>query len=214
MLLNFIRGGISPFEFIIFVVAVLMAITVHEFAHALRAHQAGDPTPGSQGRLTLNPLAHYDPIGTTLILAMGLGWGRAVLTQPATFRHPRRDSLMISLWGPLSNILLAVGTLLIFRFVPALKEWGPWTPLVGEIVQWNLVLAFFNLIPLPPLDGSKVLSNLLPIKQAANYERFVGQYGFLVLLLLVFAGSDLIDKWIGYPTVLIIRTVMWGAPNF
>jgi Zn-dependent protease len=214
MLLEFIQGRVAPFEFLIFVIAILLAITVHEFAHAFRAHQAGDPTPGKQGRLTLNPLAHYDPVGTTLLLALGLGWGRAVLTQPNYYRHPRRDGLMISFWGPLSNILLAVGTLLVFRFVPVLKEWGPWRPLVAEIVQWNLLLAFFNLIPLPPLDGSKVLSNLLPIKQAVVYDRFISQYGFLVLMLLLFGGRSFLATWIGVPTDLVIRAVMWGAPTY
>lgn len=217
MLMEFIRGQATPFSFLIFVISALIAITIHEFAHAVRAHQAGDPTPGRQGRLTLNPLAHYDPIGTTMILIMGMGWGRAVMTRPETHRHPRRDGLMISLWGPLSNILLGITVLLIYRFVPI--HWGPWegTPetrgLAEMLIYWNLFLAFFNLIPITPLDGSKVLSFLLPVKQAVPYERFMAQYGMLLLLLLVFSGAPIIDKWVGLPTQLIINTVLYWHPT-
>jgi Zn-dependent protease len=208
MLLEFIKGDASFFDLLIFVISVLLAITVHEFAHAVRAHQAGDPTPGRQGRLTLNPIAHYDPIGTTMILAVGLGWGKAVMTQPASFRHPRRDALMVSLWGPLSNILLAIATLLLMRFATPLYQWGPWDELSKSIVIWNLFLAFFNLIPLPPLDGSHVMSQLLPMKQAVQYDRFVGQWGFLILLLLCFSGAGFIDQWVAIPTRLLVHAVM------
>jgi Zn-dependent protease len=207
MLLDFIRGDVTTFQFICFVIAIISAVTVHEFAHAVRANQAGDPTPGKQGRLTLNPAAHYDPVGTTMMLLLGLGWGRAVQVQPAYFKHPRRDDLMISLWGPLSNILLAVGTLLLLRFVPILDRWGPWPDFAFAVVQWNLVLAFFNLIPLPPLDGSKVLSHLLPVKQASRFDRFMGQWGFMLLLLLCISGAGLIDQWISVPSAFIIRHV-------
>ncbi|MBW3622560.1 MAG: site-2 protease family protein [Armatimonadetes bacterium] len=208
MLFRLIDGNATMFDFIAFVVAILVAITIHEFAHAIRAHQAGDPLPKAQGRLTLNPAAHYDPIGTTMILIFGLGWGKPVMTRPETHRHPRRDGLMISFWGPLSNILLAIGILLLLRFVPALYQWGPWEPLAWAIVGLNLMLAFFNLIPVTPLDGSKVLSNLLPIKQAVVYDRFMGQYGFLILLLLMFAGQRFISTWVAIPSGLIVRAVM------
>lgn len=211
MLFRLIDGNIGFFEFLIFVIAIMVAITIHEFAHAFRAHQAGDPLPGHQGRLTLNPAAHYDPIGTTMILFFGLGWGKPVMTRPETHKNPRRDGLMIAFWGPLSNILLAVGVLLIFRFIPALHQWGPWPFLANELVTLNLMLAFFNLIPLPPLDGSKVLSNLLPIKQAIEYDRFIGQWGLLLLLLLMLGGRSVVSTWVSIPSNLIVQAVLIGA---
>jgi Zn-dependent protease len=211
MLFELIDGRATFFEFLCFVVAMIMAITIHEFAHAFRAHQAGDPLPGQQGRLTLNPASHYDPIGTTMILIFGRGWGRAVWTRPETHRNPRRDGLMIALWGPLSNVLLAVGFLLLVRFVPALYQWGPWETLSSRIILLNLMLAFFNMIPIPPLDGSKVLSNLLPIKQAIGYDRFMGQYGMLLLLLLMLGGRDFIHLWVSIPRNLILGVFGFGV---
>lgn len=211
MILRLIDGNVTFFEFICFVVAILMAITIHEFAHAVRAYQAGDPLPKAQGRLTLNPVSHYDPIGTTMILFFGLGWGKPVMTRPETHRHPRRDGLMISLWGPLSNLILAVGVLLLIRFVTPLNQWGPWPELSWTIVEMNLMLCFFNLIPIPPLDGSKVLSNLLPIKTAIEYDRFMGQYGLLLLLLLMLAGRQLVSLWVSIPSVGVVQAVMYGA---
>jgi Zn-dependent protease len=211
MLFDLIDGRANFFQFLVFVVAIMIAITIHEFAHAIRAHQAGDPLPGQQGRLTLNPASHYDPIGTTMILLFGLGWGKPVMTRPETHRRPRRDGLMIAFWGPLSNILLAVGLLLVIRFVPALYQWGPWAELSSRIVYINLMLAFFNMIPVPPLDGSKVLSHLLPVKQAIEYDRFMGQFGLLLLLLLMVGGRGFIGMWISIPSSIVINAVMWGA---
>jgi Zn-dependent protease len=209
MLLEFIGGHVTAFQFICFLTAMIMAITIHEFAHAVRAYQAGDPTPKAQGRLTLNPVSHYDIIGTTMILIGGFGWGKPVQTRPETHRHPRRDGLMISFWGPLSNMILAVFTLLLIRFVPLFQDPGhPWYFLATEIVDLNLMLAFFNLIPVYPLDGSKVLSNLLPIKQAVQYDRFMVQYGFMVLLLLIFGGQKFVGYWVGIPTAAVIHLVM------
>ena len=212
MLLQFIRGNASVFDLLVFVVCVIATITIHEFAHAFRADQAGDPTPRNEGRVTLNPVAHYDPIGTTMILLMGMGWGRPVMTRPQFYRHPRRDSLMISFWGPLSNILLAIFTLLLIRFIPYLQDESvPWSHVAWRLAEFNLFLAFFNLIPLYPLDGSKVLSNLLPIKYATKFDLFTMQYGMLILLLLVFGASSMIDYWVGIPSALVIRTVMLGV---
>lgn len=205
MIFDLVDGRAGFFDFIVFVVSIILAITIHEFAHAIRAHQAGDPLPGQQGRLTLNPASHYDPIGTTLILLFGLGWGKPVMTRPETHKNPRRDGLMIAFWGPLSNIILAVGVLMLRRFVPALEVWEPWPALSSGIINMNLMLAFFNLIPVPPLDGSKVLSNLLPIKQAIEYDRFMGQYGLILLLLLMMAGRPFISLWISIPRNLIVN---------
>ena len=211
MILDLIDGRVTFFYFLCFVIGIIMAITIHEFAHAIRAHQAGDPLPKAQGRLTLNPAAHYDPIGTTMILFFGLGWGKPVMTRPETHRHPRRDGLMIALWGPLSNVLLAIGFLLLRRFVPALEQWGPWGTLSSQIILLNLMLAFFNMIPIPPLDGSKVLSNLLPVKKAIEYDRFMGQYGLLLLLLLMVGGGPFIQLWISVPRNLILSAFGYSA---
>lgn len=165
--------------------AILVGLTFHEYAHGLVAEKLGDKTARFAGRLTLNPLPHLDPIGFLLLILAGFGWAKPVPVNPYNLRGDRRTGLMlVSLAGPATNILLALGATL------ALSFFGPASPIVAwldPLIWINLVLAFFNLLPIPPLDGSKILAGLLPGASAllAGLER----YGFIILIVLVFSGA-------------------------
>lgn len=168
--------------------ALLLAISVHEFAHGYAAYRLGDPTAKHQGRLTLNPLAHLDPIGAIMLLVFRFGWARPVPINPVYFKDRKRGTLIVSIAGPLSNFLMAW---LFYNLAQVVPRWMPtWslhltTRLFLELnVAYNLGLAAFNLLPLPPLDGSKIVSSLLPPRWEYNYLRYA-QYGPFVLMLLV-----------------------------
>ena len=179
------RGAEALPDFLSFLVAIVIAITVHEFAHAKSAQKAGDPTPGHYGRVTLNPLAHFDPMGTIALLLAGFGWGKPVPVNPFLFRRPRLDNILVSLWGPLSNFILAALFAIPLRFGWA----GPYTIVLVYIVEMNLVLGLFNLIPIHPLDGSHILSGLLPVEQARKLDAFYARYGVLLLFGLILSRA-------------------------
>ncbi len=163
-------------ENIIALLSLLVAITVHEFCHAFTADKLGDPTPRAYGRLTLNPLAHLDPLGTLMLLIAHFGWGKPVPIDPYNFSHPRRDETLVALAGPLSNFILAF----IFSRFPY--------DITYILTYTNLYLGIFNLFPIPPLDGSKILLNILPIETAAKVESAFQQYGFILIALLIISG--------------------------
>jgi Zn-dependent protease len=176
--------------------ALVVAIPIHEFAHAASATKLGDDTPRRDGRLTIFPWDHFDPLGAiccilSTISGWGLGWGKPVMVNPASFRSPRWDMMWVAAWGPISNLLLAILFALPLRF-----EWVPFTEiriwmLLSICLQVNLGLMLFNLIPIYPLDGSKIASALLPRDLAYRYERFMVQWGMPIMLLLVLSGSRL-----------------------
>lgn len=176
--------GTDPVIFVFRALAVLFALSAHEYAHAAVAQALGDRSQGSAGRLTLNPLAHLDPIGTLLLLFAGFGWAKPVQVNPYAFRSPKTGMIYVSLAGPACNILLAVLFALPFR----LGVGGSLSYTVQQFLYLNfyinLVLAAFNLIPIPPLDGSKVLAGVLPGRQAYEFARLEA-YGPLLLMLLI-----------------------------
>ena len=187
-------------------VAVAYAITVHEFAHARRALAAGDRTAEYQKRVSLNPIHHYDPIGTTALLLFGFGWAKPVPVNPMNFRHPRMDSVMVSLWGPLSNFLSAIGfagiASLLFRVVHVSAGLEI---LFLELVTFNVLLGLFNLIPLPPLDGSHIVEGLLPYESARRYVMWTRQWGMILLIVLLFTGAY---RWFIDPLFNLISGVL------
>lgn len=185
MLINELLSGHPNWGWVLgWLVAVTIALTVHEFAHAKVADMAGDSTPRMNGRVSLNPLDHYDPIGTTMILLLGMGWGKPVPINPTNFGHPRRDEALVSLAGPGSNIIVALLFALPLRFDFA----GAYDLPLKLIVLLNLFLAFFNLIPIFPLDGSHILQAILPYDKARNYAVFMSRYGFFLLIALIVTG--------------------------
>ncbi|MFQ6097113.1 MAG: site-2 protease family protein [Armatimonadota bacterium] len=188
--------------------AATIGITVHEFAHAMRADKAGDPTPRINGRLTLNPLAHYDFIGTTMLLLLGLGWAKPVPTNPLNFRRPRYDSIMVAAWGAIANIITAGVFAIVWRLLRGANLAAGYDVLFSAIVWINLILAFFNLIPVAPLDGSHILLGLLPTQKAIQLEAFYQRFGVLLLFGVVFFGW----RFIIFP-VLLIYLLLTGAPG-
>lgn len=174
---------------IFYLLGLIIAITIHEFAHAYTADQLGDPTPRSYGRLSLNPLAHLDPLGTLMLFIARFGWGKPVPIDPYNLKNPKKDELLIAAAGPLSNLLLSLFLSLILRLSPAFSF------VIIPLIIVNISLAVFNLIPVPPLDGSKILLNLLPTDTTAKWESELNAYGPFLLILLFFLpinGSNLI----------------------
>jgi Zn-dependent protease len=175
----------NPLLFFISAIGLTIAITVHEFAHAWSADRLGDPTPRLQGRVTLNPLKHLDPIGTLFILFIGFGWGRPVEFDPFNLRDMRRDAAIISFAGPLSNIIMAVlAGLISFGFAAAGMLSPIMAPIIYLFIYMNIGLAVFNMIPIHPLDGFKIVGGLLSKEKAHDWYA-LERYGFIFLLVII-----------------------------
>ncbi|GAB4026793.1 MAG: site-2 protease family protein [Candidatus Microgenomates bacterium] len=172
----------NPLIFLVWVVSLVIALTIHEFAHAKVADTLGDPTPRANGRVTLDPRAHLDPLGTILILIVGFGWGRPVAFDPYNLRNPKRDTALIALAGPASNIVLAIILSILASFLGADNLIASIIPLM---IMMNISLAIFNLVPVFPLDGEKILQGILPAELALEYSRAMHQYGTLILIMLL-----------------------------
>lgn len=170
--------------------AVLLVLAIHEYAHAAVAVRLGDPRPKYDGRLTLNPFVHLDPIGTLMLLVFGFGWAKPVMVDPTRFKNPRRDMMWVALAGPVANLVLAFVMVRVYPLLAGLLPL-PWAWSVRAFfevtVVLNIWLAVFNLLPLPPLDGSKVLAGLVPRPWAYHLYR-LETYGTVILLLLVVSG--------------------------
>lgn len=180
----------------IMLVPGLMAITCHEVSHGFIANRLGDPTARSMGRLTLNPLKHLDIIGTLMVIVVGIGWAKPVPVNFNNLHNPKRDMIWVAAAGPVTNTLLAILSSVLLRLLIGFTESvpdGSWLQLFLEpvvlmlafSVYINLLLAIFNLIPLPPLDGGRVLVGLLPYRQATTLAR-VEPYGMIIIIALVF----------------------------
>lgn len=201
----------NPLAFLLVATGLVAAITIHEFAHAFVADRLGDPTPGSQGRLTLNPLAHLDPMGTFLIFIFGFGWGRPVMFDPYNLKNPKRDITLIALAGPASNLLLAtiLGILmrLAFAYSPTA---GFFSTVFADAIYLNIMLAIFNLVPVHPLDGGKILIGILPHNLAIEAQDILNRYGILILLLLILpiGGTSAISQLIGPPIRFLARIIL------
>ncbi len=193
----------NPLFGIFWIVALLVGITIHEYAHAKVADYLGDPTPRAMGRVSLNPLVHLDLYGTLALLFFGFGWGKPVLFDPFNLKKPRRDSALISLAGPVSNLVLAfvvaLSSSLLFRFFPVSSFWEMLLSSFSfSMVYLNFVLAFFNLVPIYPLDGFKIVEGFLPEKKAKEWSE-LRRYGpiFLLLFILPLGGKSLAERTIG-----------------
>lgn len=174
--------NVSMLDRLLMAPAFLIALTIHELAHALVADRLGDPTPRSDGRISLNPLKHLDLYGAVLFLITGFGWAKPVVFDPYNLAHPRRDSSLIALAGPASNLVLALILSLLFRLFPQLSSLYF---ILYPLIAINISLAIFNLVPVSPLDGEKILAGLLPRDMAYEFQSVMSRYGTLILILLL-----------------------------
>ena len=193
MLLDIINGGYGWFELLVsivgYIVLVLVMLPVHELAHAWVATKLGDGTPRWHGRLTFNPFAHLDLWGTLMLVFFGFGYAKPVPVNPRNFRNPRRDMALVALAGPISNLLMSVLVLLFFRLLVFLIPESSTVlmiaaTLVNIVAQINIGLAVFNLLPIPPLDGSRIFSAILPARWAFWMARYEQQIRLILILLL------------------------------
>ncbi len=204
----------------IMLVPALFAVTLHEVAHGYIAERLGDPTARLMGRLTLNPLKHLDPIGTLALLVFGFGWARPVPVNFNNLHHPKRDVIWVSLGGPITNFSLAVFSALLLHILVWLKGavhlsgtfpalvLDPLSLMAAFSLYINVILGVFNLIPIPPLDGGRVMTGLLPQRQADLLAK-LEPFGFVIIIFLVFF-TDLWQIVLG-PVVFLLVSNLAGA---
>ncbi len=210
--------GLDPATLIARVVTLLIAFTIHELAHAVAADRLGDPTARNMGRFTLNPIAHLDPFGSIMLVLTGFGWAKPVMVNPYNLRgNPRTGMALVAAAGPLSNLVMAAIAAIPFMLgllEPAFFSTSTLPSLSFLLTQFiwiNLILAFFNLIPVPPLDGYKILMGILP-PEMTSFLRPLEQFGFLILLALIFllprAGIDVLGTLVMAPASAVMSFLL------
>jgi Zn-dependent protease len=200
------------------IVCFALTIIIHEVAHGWMADRLGDPTARLLGRLTLNPIPHIDLYGTILLPLFLIlihspflfGWAKPVPFDPYNLKDPKRDSALISLAGPGANLIIATLLAIIYRFVPNQVISG----LIAQIVEFNVALAVFNLIPIHPLDGGKILVGILPNKEAREFDNFMNRFGMILLIFIIFPifGGISIISYFLYPVIGLILNLL--IPGF
>jgi Zn-dependent protease len=208
----------NPITFLLSIACLVITITIHECAHAVAADKLGDPTPRLQGRITLNPMAHLDLVGTLMLVLANFGWGKPVQFDPYNLQNPRKDAMIISLAGPLSNFILAsllsiLLKLFIFFNILNIHTIGInlFLMFMVELIYYNILLGIFNLIPIHPLDGFKIVGGLLPERRAREWYE-LERYGFIFLLLLIIPiGSAPMVTYIIAPIRDFISGILLGG---
>jgi len=210
----------SLLNIVLAIPALLIGFTFHEYAHALMADRLGDRTPRFQGRLTLNPISHIDPIGFLLIILVGFGWAKPVQTNPSSYKRYYKDDLKVSIAGPIANIIIAViSTILLIILLQILTvthaSFNSVIDIIYKMLQlviyWNCLLFFLNLLPIPGFDGFHVLRDLFP-KFFYNRAEMLVRYQLIIFIALaapILPGrTAILDYLITYPTGVIYRTLM------
>jgi Zn-dependent protease len=185
-----------PEIFVIWILCVVISLTIHEFGHALAGYWEGDSTAQEMGRLTINPLAHIDWIGFLLLIFVGFGWGKPVPFNPYNLKHKRWGPALVSIAGPLSNLIVLIIAGVVLKLLAVYSNLSAENLLVIfllYLMQINLVLMIFNLIPIPPLDGSKILYSFFSMKHK-NIIIFLETRGFWILLILLLFGGSLLGS--------------------
>lgn len=216
MILFFLIDNESIINKLLFLPGIIIGITFHEAAHGYVSHWLGDPTPKNQGRLSLNPLAHIDPMGFIALLLVGFGWGKPVMIDPRYYKNPKRDELLVSLAGVTTNLIIAI----IFAVIQILliktgiayslgSKWNMLNLMIQYVVFVNLVLMCFNLLPIPPLDGFSVITQLFDLRRYDWYYKLYNN-GFFILMALVFIGAldGFLDKSVSFFYYNIMRAVL------
>ena len=198
--------GEDPVAFFMLAAAIIGAIALHEYAHALAADLQGDRLPRAMGRLSLNPARHLDPLGTLFIFLIGFGWGRPVEFRPNALSSKRFGAAIVAMAGPLMNVMLALVGAFAFAALYDGIEASHIEVFLFTFMSINLLLAIFNLIPVPPLDGSRLLTIFLPPKHQ-NVIFWLDRYGILLLFALLFFGSRIFNDVVDDATLWLLRFV-------
>jgi len=193
----------DPVAFLLLIIPLLYSVVLHEVAHGWVANRLGDPTAKWLGRLSLNPLKHLDPVGTLMLFLAGFGWAKPVPINLNNIPNPRKGLILVSSAGILANILLAFGALLIYRLL-GLSPTGISSVILYTLANINITLAALNLIPIPPLDGSKILMGFAPLEVRYLLAR-IAPYGFLIIVALLFLG--LLSTFIAFFRGIIITLI-------
>jgi Zn-dependent protease len=190
-------------EIIYLITSLLFAISFHEAAHAYTAYRFGDSTAKTEGRLTLNPLAHLDPIGTLALIFIHIGWGKPVPVNPYNLKNPARDNFLIALAGPITNIILALIAALLFRLTFQIPYLGDF---FYTFITLNVILAIFNILPIPPLDGSKIWHLLLSNEAYYQLER-MGPFILIAVLIFSYSTGNILFNFISQIVNLLVGIV-------
>tara|TARA_B100001123_G_scaffold312129_1_gene349105 strand:- start:4262 stop:4906 length:645 start_codon:yes stop_codon:yes gene_type:complete len=214
--MGLVSASNNPDLFLALIIAFIYAITVHEFAHAYVGNLLGDHTPKTQGRITLNPMRHLDPMGTLLLVLAGFGWGKPVLVNPHNFVcGARKGMAYVAIAGPASNLASAAILSPIARSIMGGNDFGGdfFPLLIFMLIQVNILLAIFNMIPVPPLDGFSVLLGIVDRSTAIQLESF-RKHGPIVLIALLFVGPllgvNFIGQLVGQPTTILVDILING----
>lgn len=205
VMVNIAQNGLSSpktyiYNMLITIPGIIIGLSFHEFGHAFVSDRLGDPTPRAQGRVTLNPIAHFDPFGFFALIFCGFGWGVPVQIDPRYYKHPRRDEFLVSIAGVIMNLFLAVVFSFVVHFVYRNVSYdklasgtiaGTLFNILLQVVIVNVVLMIFNLIPIPPLDGFGIITEIFNLKKTSFYETFYNN-GFPILMILLIFG--VVDK--------------------
>ncbi len=205
VVLRFVRGGMGdPVSWItthlLMLPAILIGLSLHEFGHAIVSDKLGDPTPRNQGRVTINPIAHVDPMGLLCLIFAGFGWGIPVQVNPSYYKHRRRDEALVAIAGVTMNFIIALTSTIILKLIITFGSNSFLYSTIGDVVvdifqymiSINVVLMVFNLLPIPPLDGFNLITQIFDLSKYSWYHALYSRGGLILMILILFGGTSFI----------------------